>query len=91
MPVTVRIPSPLRQLAGGQRAVEIRARTVAEALRALDAEFPGLVRRICDENGHPHSFLNIFIGDEDIDQRQGLESPLTDGDVLFIVPAEAGG
>ncbi|HUE76011.1 MAG TPA: MoaD/ThiS family protein [Chloroflexota bacterium] len=91
MAVTVRIPSPLRPLAGGRRAVEIQAGTVAEALRVLDAECPGLVQRICDANGDPFSFLNIFVGDEDIDHRQGLETRLTDGDVLFIVPAESGG
>ena len=91
MPVTVRIPTQLRQLAGGASDVTVEGATVAEALKALDAAHPGFAERLYDEGGGLRRFVNIFVADEDIRFLQGLETPVTDGQTVSIVPAVAGG
>jgi sulfur-carrier protein len=91
MATTVRIPTQLRQLTGGQGQVAVEAGTVGEALRALDAAHPGLGERLFDEAGALRRFVNVFLDEEDIRFLGGLETPLPEGAVLSIVPAVAGG
>lgn len=90
MSVTVRIPTPLRTLTGGQDEVEGPAGTVQALIDALEGSFPGLKDRVCDDKG-VRRFVNVFANDEDIRFLGGLETQLKDGDTLSIVPAIAGG
>jgi sulfur-carrier protein len=89
--VTVRIPTQLRQLAGGASEVSVQAATVAEALKALDAAHPGFAERLHDESGALRRFVNVFVAEEDIRFLDGVDTPLTDGQTVSIVPAVAGG
>lgn len=91
MPVTVRIPTQLRPLAGGTNEVSVEATTVAEALKALDAAHPGFSDRLFDEKGTLRRFVNVFVADEDIRFLSGIESPVAAGTTISIVPAVAGG
>jgi molybdopterin converting factor small subunit len=91
MTTTVRIPTQLRQLTGGVGEIPVEATTVGEALRALDATSPGFGERIFDEDGKLRRFVNVFLAEEDVRFLQGLDTPLTEGAVLSIVPAVAGG
>jgi molybdopterin synthase sulfur carrier subunit len=91
MSVTVRIPTQLRSLTGGQGEVTVEGATVGEALKALDAAHPGIGERLFDEAGELRRFVNVFLSDEDVRFLQGLQTPLSDGQVLSIVPAVAGG
>jgi sulfur-carrier protein len=92
MPVTVRIPSQLRQLARGERLVSVEAATTVGALiDALEARFPGLRSRLVDADGSIYPFVNVFVDGQDVRLRSGLDTPLDDGDELVIVPAMAGG
>ena len=91
MTTTIRIPTQLRQLTGGQGEIAVEAATVGDALRALDATNPGFGERIFDEAGALRRFVNVFLADEDVRFLQGLETPLSEGAVLSIVPAVAGG
>jgi sulfur-carrier protein len=91
MAITVRIPTQLRQLAGGASEVSVDGATVAEALKALDAAHPGFAERLYDESGGLRRFVNVFVADEDIRFLDGLDTPVTDGQTLSIVPAVAGG
>jgi sulfur-carrier protein len=91
MAVTVRIPTQLRQLAGGASEVSVEGGTVGEALKALDAAHPGFAERLYDDSGGLRRFVNIFVADEDIRFLDGLDTPLTDGQTVSIVPAVAGG
>jgi molybdopterin converting factor small subunit len=91
MAVTVRIPTQLRNLSGNAAEVQVEAGTVAEALKALDAAHPGFAERLFDESGALRRFVNVFLADEDIRFLQGVDSPVTDGQVVSIVPAVAGG
>jgi molybdopterin synthase sulfur carrier subunit len=91
MPVTVRIPTPLRKLTGENETVTAEGATIAEVLASLDAVHPGLTERICDESGNVRRFVNIFVNDEDIRFLSEKETAVKDGDEISIVPAIAGG
>jgi molybdopterin converting factor small subunit len=81
----------LRTLTGGASEVSVAGATVAEVLKALDAEHPGFGERIFDDSAALRRFVNVFVADEDIRFLQNLDTPLTDGQVVSIVPAVAGG
>ena len=88
---TVRIPTPLRKLTGGQEQVSITAATVGELIEALERAHPGLRERLVDDKGQVRRFINLFVGDEDIRHLSGLATPLAEGTEVSIVPAIAGG
>ena len=91
MAVTIRIPTQLRQLSGGASEVSVEGATVAEALKALDAAHPGFSERLYDESGGLRRFVNVFVAEEDIRFLDGVDTALTDGQTVSIVPAVAGG
>jgi sulfur-carrier protein len=89
--ITVRIPTQLRNLSDNAAEVSVEASTVAEALKALEAQYPGFGERLFDDSGALRRFVNVFLADEDIRFLQGVDSPVTDGQTISIVPAVAGG
>jgi molybdopterin synthase sulfur carrier subunit len=91
MPVTVRVPGPLRRLTEGRAEVEVAGSTVSQALRDLEARFPGFHDRLYDGDGKLRQFINIYLNDSDIRFGAGLETVVGDNDDLSIVPAVAGG
>jgi molybdopterin synthase sulfur carrier subunit len=91
MAVTVRIPTQLRTLSGGAAEVQIEGSTVAEVLKGLDSAHPGFGERLFDDAGELRRFVNVFVADEDIRFLQGVETAVTDGTVVSIIPAVAGG
>ena len=91
MPVTVRIPTPLRPLSHGRDSLQLAGATARQVLESLERECPGMRSRICDERGEMRRFVNLFLNEEDVRQLNGLDSPVVDGDILSIVPAIAGG
>ncbi len=91
MNVRVLIPTPLRPYAGDAAAVEVAGGTVGDALRELASRFPELRRHLFAEDGRLRSFVNVYVGDEDIRSLQGEATPLSDGAELSIVPSIAGG
>ena len=91
MSVIVRIPTQLRNLSGGDAEVSVEAATVAEALKALDAQHPGFGERLFDESGSLRRFVNVFVADEDIRFLDGLDTAVAEGQTVSIVPAVAGG
>ena len=91
MSVTVRLPSQLRTLVGGAGEVVVEATTVREAIAAVEAQYPGLAARVLDEAGELRRFVNIFVADEDVRFLDGLNTVLSAGAVVSLVPAVAGG
>ena len=89
--VTVRIPTPLRTMTGGASQAVVNASTVRQMIAALDKAHPGLAARLCEDSGEIRRFVNVFVGDEDVRFLQGLDTPLTDGVNVSIIPAVAGG
>jgi len=94
--IRVMIPSALRALCNGQ----VRSRhdglcLAAHDVRGLLAELarvhPQAHVRLCDERGEPRPHINVFVNDDHVRARAGLETPLTAGDVVTILPAVSGG
>jgi MoaD family protein len=88
---TVRIPTPLRKLTDGKEEVVAAGATIGELITDLEANYPGIKARICDEKGQVRRFVNIFANDEDIRFLANLDTPIKDSDEVSIVPAIAGG
>jgi molybdopterin synthase sulfur carrier subunit len=89
--VTVRIPTQLRELSGGASEVTADGGTVATVLAELEAAHPGFTERLFDEGGQLRRFVNVFVADEDIRFLDGVDTPVTEGQTVSIVPAVAGG
>jgi MoaD family protein len=89
--VTVRIPTQLRSLAGGNSDVKLDGASVGEVLKSLEAAYPGFQDRLFDESGKLRRFVNVFVADEDIRFMDGLDTAVSDGATVSIVPAVAGG
>ncbi len=93
MPVTILIPAPLRRFVGGSKSVEVLADDVRGALAALADQSDDLRRQLFDDQGRLRSFVNVFVGDENV-RTLGPSSPpvaVRDGDVLTLLLAIAGG
>jgi molybdopterin synthase sulfur carrier subunit len=88
--IVVKIPTPLRSVTDGEAEAEVEGATVGEVLDALFDRFGDLRDRICDD-GDLRRFVNVYVGGEDIRFLSGLETEVTDGDEVTILPAVAGG
>jgi MoaD family protein len=91
MAVKVLIPTPLQKFTNNQATLDCSGSSVAELLESLEQSFPGIKSRLCDEQGQPRRFLNLYVNSEDIRFLEGTDTPLKEGDEVSIVPAVAGG
>ena len=91
MSVRIRIPSTLRAQVGGAPEVSVDGDTVAQALRTLEARFPTLTPYLRQKDGSLRPVVNLYVNDENVRFRQGLDTPLHDGDELYLVPLVMGG
>lgn len=92
MSVKVKIPTQLREVAGGRSEIEVAdAASVRDLLEKIGQDHPGLLERVLDENGDLRRFVNLYVGDEDIRFLDGLETALEGAPVVSILPAVAGG
>ena len=91
MAVTVRIPTTLRPMAGGNKLVDVEPGSLAEVISGLDAQHPGFSGRLLDGDGGLHKFVNIFVDDDDVRYLDGLDTKVGDGLTVSIIPAVAGG
>ena len=87
---TVRIPPILRPEAGNNRQVELSGDTIRDVLENLIAEYPSLRERIFDGDDLPQ-FLNVFIDGSDVRLLNGLDTEVSDGATVILLPAVAGG
>lgn len=91
MKTLIKIPSPLRRFTQQLSQVEVEAETVSQAMTQLCEQHPDLRVQLFDEQGQLRNFVNIFLDRVDIKQHNGMESVLSEGCELRIVPAIAGG
>jgi MoaD family protein len=90
MAVTVKIPAQLRSVTGGEAEAQATGSTVGQVLDSLFERFSDLRERIC-EDGDLRRFVNVYVGGEDIRFLSGLDTEVSDGDEVTILPAVAGG
>lgn len=87
----LKIPTPLRQYAGGNSEISVGGATAGEALEALATEYPGLRQHLYTGDGKLRSFVNVYKGEEDIRYLNGSDTEVSEGDEISIIPSVAGG
>lgn len=75
MPTKVRIPTPLRQLTGGEELVTVTAANVGAAIAEMQAKYPGIKDRLLDDKGEVRRFVNVYVNEEDIRFLQNQATP----------------
>jgi molybdopterin converting factor small subunit len=88
---TLKIPTPLRQYTNCQADVAVSGPNVAAAMQDLVVQFPALEKHLYNGDGEIRAFVNLFLGEDNTRDLQGLETPLSEGDTLRIIPSIAGG
>jgi adenylyltransferase/sulfurtransferase len=91
MSVEIRLPTALRTFADKQEKITVEAKTVGQALDVLFGRHDRLKAQLLSPDGTLRSFVNVYVNDDDARDKQGLETPVKDGDTVLIVPAIAGG
>jgi sulfur-carrier protein len=89
--VTVKIPTPLRPITGGQAEVKMAGATVGEVLNQMDMQFKGFGERVLDDGRAVKRFINVFVNEDNIRDKKELETELKNGDTISILPSIAGG
>ncbi len=89
--VTVVLPSVLRPRAANQSRVSVETGTVRDVIDALERRYPGLRFSLCYETGELRTFVNIFVNSDNVRYLQGLDTPVPDGAMLYILQSVAGG
>lgn len=91
MPVEVRVPTVLRQNAGGQATITANGSTLAEVFDDVVRQFPLMAGKVVTDDGNLHKFVNVYRNDEDVRYLERLDTTVSDDDVISILPAVAGG
>ena len=89
--ITVLIPTPLRRFTDGNAKVVVVGSSVAEVLDALEATHPGIGERLRDDSGQLRRFVNVFVNGQNVRDGDGVDTRLSAGDEVGIIPAIAGG
>ena len=89
--MTVNVTSVIEKLVGGQRSFESVGDSVKSLIENINEAYPGFSDQILEEDGELRRFVNIYLNDEDIRYLDGLNTALTDDDIVSILPALAGG
>ena len=90
MAIEVRIPTILRTYTGGEKAVQGDGATLAQVIDDVEGRYPGLKARLVDQEAL-RRFVNVYVNDEDVRFLGGLDTQLSDGDSVTVLPAVAGG
>jgi molybdopterin converting factor small subunit len=87
----LRIPTPLRAYTNGQAEVQVGGSTVAEAMSDLVGQYPSLKPHLYSAEGSLRPFVNLFLGQDNVKDLQGLQTPLAEDAQLRLIPSIAGG
>jgi adenylyltransferase/sulfurtransferase len=90
MPV-LRIPTPLRAYTNGQSEVTVSGANILDALTDLTTQYPALKPHLFNEGGDLRPFVNLFVGENNIKDLQGVNTPIRDGEKIMLIPSIAGG
>ena len=89
--VTVKIPAPLRPLTSGQSELKVEGATVGEVLKKVDAQFKGFGERVLENGTNVRRFINVFVNEDNIRDKNELDTEVKPGDTISILPSIAGG
>lgn len=87
----LRIPAPLRSYTAGQSEVAVHGATVGEAMHDLVSRHPTLQPHLFSSAGELRPFVNLFVGENNIRDLQGLNTPIQSEDRVLLIPSIAGG
>lgn len=90
MAIKVQIPTPMREQTGGKAEVEVTGATVKAALADLVRQYPGVESKLFAD-GKVRPYINVFLNDEDIRYLDEMDTAVTDGVIVALIPAVAGG
>jgi adenylyltransferase/sulfurtransferase len=85
------IPTPLRQFTDNRESVLVDGTTVGETLKHLCAKYSALEKHLYSDDGKLRSFVNVYVNDQDIRYMQKDATPVSERDVVSIIPSIAGG
>jgi molybdopterin converting factor small subunit len=88
---TLRIPTPLRTYTSGKSEVNVTGVKISEALGDLTTQYPAIKPHLFNEAGELRPFVNLFVGENNIKDLQGVETPIKEGDKIILIPSIAGG
>ncbi|MHB8777838.1 MAG: MoaD/ThiS family protein [Anaerolineales bacterium] len=89
--ITLRIPTPLRAYTNGQSEVTVNGSSISEALTDLTNQYPTIKPHLFNDSGGLRPFVNLYVGEHNIKDLQGVNTPIKDGDKVMLIPSIAGG
>ena len=87
----LKIPTPLRSYTNGQAEITVKGGNVAEAMQDLVTQYPTLKPHLYSAEGRLRPFVNLFLGENNVNDLQGLETPLDEDARVLLIPSIAGG
>ena len=90
MPV-LRIPTPLRAYTDGKSEVPVSGSNISDVLADLTSQYPALRPHLFNDSGDLRPFVNLFVGENNIKDLQGVDTPIKDGEKIMLIPSIAGG
>lgn len=91
MPVEVKIPTVFRKFTGNEATVALEEGTIGDLIDQLESRFPGFKEQVMTDQGELHRFVNVYVNDEDARYLDKLETKVSDGDKVALLPSVAGG
>ena len=91
MAVEVRIPTVFRKYTGGESTVQLEPGTLADLVEQLDGRYPGFKEQLLTSEGTLHRFVNVYVNDEDARYLEKLDTKVSEGDTVSLLPSVAGG
>ena len=91
MAVEVRIPTVLRKFTQGDAVVELEPGTIAGLIDQLESRYPGMKQQLMTDHGDLHRFVNVYVNDEDARYLEKLDTKVSEGDKVALLPSVAGG
>ncbi|MDP1714246.1 MAG: MoaD/ThiS family protein [Anaerolineales bacterium] len=89
--ITLRIPTPLRTYTSGKSEVTVSGAIISEALNDLTNQYPTIKPHLFNDGGDLRPFVNLFVGEHNIKDLHGVDTPIKDGDKIMLIPSIAGG
>lgn len=91
MAVEVKIPTVFRKFTNNESTVSLEPGTIGQLIDQLDRRYPGFKDQVMTSDGELHRFVNVYVNDEDARYLEKLETKVSEGDKVALLPSVAGG